>query len=167
MTIFDGFDNIVNSSTLQALEVDLIDDPALGNILARASTTDFEAEVTVADWRSGIDQQALLLLGQNVLSAIDMDGQPTLQVWMVFHASTLDAAHIILASGWVTLRAGVPGTVQLPLYPPPLIIPKGTTYTIPPGVTVTFPSSPTVLGSLVLSPAQGNIPAGQMVIAQP
>lgn len=157
----------MDASTLVAIEADLIDDPVSGNILASASTTAIRANVLIADWLNGVDQQAVLGFDPADLEDIDFAGQPTRRLWLAFHAVTLDDAHIAIGTGWMTLRQGVPGDVRLPLTPVPSVIPVGTTYLIPAGVTITFPTSPKVLGNLVLAPASGRLLAGNFIIAAP
>lgn len=167
VAIFDFAGKVMDASTLVAIEADLIDDPVSGNILASASTTNISPDVTIANWRAGTDQQAVLGFDPADLSAIDFRGQATRRLFLAFHAVTKDAAHITIGTGWATLRQGVPGDVRLPLIPVPSVIPAGTTYRIPAGVTITFPVPPKILGNLVLEPAQGRLPAGNFTVSAP
>lgn len=172
--VFGNQNFIVNISTATAIECDIIDNPTNGNVLAFSTCTaaSIRPVVQYYDWQTGVDQQAVLVFPKSTLlniPMVDYQGFPvsSRKLWMAFHASLNDGSNIQLGTGAMYLRSGVPDTVQLPLYPPPELIPTGTTYTVPPGITVTFPSSPTVLGDLILSPSNGILPAGSMVIQQP
>lgn len=167
VAIFNAAGNIMDASTLQAIEMDLIDDPATGNVLASASTTDIEQIVLIADWLNGVDQQAVLTLSPADMANIDFAGEPSRRVWLVFHALTLDSTQVALGTGWITLRYGVPFGVRLPLAPPPSVIPAGSIYYIPAGITVSFPTAPTILGDLVLESATDRFPSGNFVILAP
>lgn len=162
---------IVDMSTATAVEVDIIDDPAQGNVLASAtmlaSDPNFRANVAEYDWQTGVDQQAILTLKAEDLLTIDMLGLSSRTLWMAFHAALNDGRSVPLGTGPVTLRAGIPPFVQLPLLPVPDVIPAGCVYRVPAGVTVTASQSPTVDGALILEPGDGSKPQGTMIVLQP
>ena len=167
LAMFDQFGNVLDASSLSALTLSLYDDPTTMNLLASVATITFTATVTLDAWRNAAAQQAIALLTAAQMAAIDFAGQPELRAWMVLEAATKTGAKVALGAGWVTLHAGAPGAVLLPLYPVPSVIPIGTIYLIPAGVTITFPTSPKILGDLVLAPAENGLPAGNFKILNP
>lgn len=163
--IFDTLGHMLNASTLAVVAIDLLDDPTTLNRIATASqAAPFHAQVQLIDWRNQADQQALISLPADALAALDFGSRPTARLWMVVQGVTLDGDRIVLGAGWVTVRAGVPADVRLPLLPIPTVIPKGTTYFIPAGVIITFPSAPQIIGQIVLGRPDGPLPAGSFTI---
>ena len=162
----------VDLGNLAFLSADLLDCPGATDIQATVTVpaSSIEALITTQNWEADLDQNATLSFGQAQLanlSFIDEDGlapKTSKWFWLVIHGITAAGEDIAYGAGWVRIfNVGV-STLNLPLYPPPLVIPFGTTYTIPAGVTITVTAPISIFGNLVLAPAEGQKPAGQLIV---
>jgi hypothetical protein len=163
--IFDASGFAIDPSNIAYLSVDLLQSPESGIVLATTvvPTSDLD-QPSAENWAAALDQTATLSFGANQLSLLNFFGRPSHNFWMVVHGITEDGEDIVYGAGWIRIfNAGVT-TLYLPLYPPPTVIPAGTTYFIPAGVTITMTQAPQIFGALVMGPATATLPAGQLII---
>jgi hypothetical protein len=169
--VFDKNGFPLNLGNLAFLSCDLLNDPDACDIQATSTLAadDINALITSQNWEADLDQNATISFGQaqlGNLSFLDDAGleyKPSKWFWMVIHGITAAGEDIAYGAGWVRIfNVGVK-TLNLPLYPPPTVIPFGTTYTIPAGVVITVTQPIQIFGALVLAPAVGQTPAGQLI----
>jgi hypothetical protein len=165
---FDQFGRPLDVSNLAYLEIDLLDGPCTGNVLAMSTIpgSSLSGQITWSDWKNGFAQNASVSFGQTQLQAIAFPvGQTSQLVWMVVRGITSAGEIITYGADWVILNALGVTNILLPLYPVPSVIPANTTYLIPAGVVITFSTPPQILGNLICAPATPTQPAGAFLIS--